>query len=450
MTVRGHVGAAASLGVPLIGSNLALIAIGISDTVMVGWYDVKSLAAIVLAGAYYFVIFIFGTGFGNAVMPLVAEAAGAGNDVRVRRITRMGIWISLLFSVITLPMFMCSGSVLKFLGQDPEVAGLAQQYLRIAGLGVVPSLLIMVLKSYLSALERTAILFWGGLVAVPMNIIVNYCLIFGHWGLPELGIRGAAVASLSTQMISVIVLTVYISFFVKRHALFTRLWRPDWPVFIRVFRLGWPIGLTMLAQVGLFAASTVMVGWVGLKDLAAHGIAIQLASITFMIQMGFSGVATVRSGRAFGSGDAHVLRVGARVILAMAVCFAILAGLVFFKFPEPLTGLFLASDEPARPVIIATGSLLLVYAAIFQLVDAFQSIAMGLLRGLQDARAPMLIAAVSYWLVGCPTSLILSRFVGWGTPGVWIGLIVGLACAAILLNYRFWAVVLPRKTRRIA
>ncbi len=436
--VRHHVQRILALGIPLAGSHLAQMSIGITDTLMLGWYDVEVLAAQVLAGSFFFVIFILGSGFGIAVTPMVANAAGAGDTTQARRVTRMGMWLSLAFALLVLPLFWHSGAILMRMGQTPEVSALGQTYLMIAGFSMFPGLQVMVLKGYLSALERTSFVFWATVGSAVANAFANWLLIFGNWGFPEMGIAGAAIASVLTNCLGCIALLIYAHRAEPENALMQRIWRPDWSAFRQVFQLGVPIGLTLVAEVGLFATSAVMVGWVGTRELAAHGIALQLASITFMIHLGLGGVATIRAGRAQGAGDVDSLRDGSIIVMAMSIAFSIFTICLFLLFPEPLIGLFLDPDDPERGAIVAIGVTLLALAALFQLADGAQAIAISLLRGLQDARVPLLLAAVSYWLVGVPVCYILSQPLGLGAPGVWIGLTFGLATAAVLLNVRYW------------
>lgn len=433
-----HIRAHLTLGLPLIGSHVAQMAIGVTDTVMLGWYDVEALAALVLANTAYMALFLFGSGFAFAVMPLVSSAAEQGDETRVRRVTRMGLWISVGFALAVLPVLWFSAPILRAMGQDPALAAGAQEYLRIMGWGVIPALAVMVLKSYLSALERTSVQLIVVLGAALANVAVNYALIFGNFGFPELGIRGAAVASLLVQAISVMALGAYAVRQFPTHKLFQRVWRPDWEALREVAVMGWHVGLTMLAEVGLFTLASILVGILGTVALAAHGIALQLASISFMVPLGLSNAATVRAGRAFGRGDAEGLRAGARAAFSLGVGWAVLAAVLFALLPEFLVSLYIDPDEPLRDEIVAQGRVLLLMAALFQLADATQVNAMALLRGMQDTRAPMWIAAASYWLIGATAAWGLGIALGYGAPGVWGGLVVGLSAAAIALTTRFW------------
>jgi MATE family multidrug resistance protein len=433
-----HLRATLALGLPLIGSHVAQFSISLTDAMMLGWYDVAALAGEVLGGSLFFVLFIMGSGFAWAVMPMVATAAGSGEEAQVRRVTRMGLWMSVGFGLMSLPLFLVSERLFLQAGQAPEVAALAQRYLTIAGFGIVPALVVMVLKGYLAALERARIVLWVTLAAVAVNALGNYALIFGHWGLPELGIRGAALSSIMVNLVSMAALVAYAIRATPEHALFQRLWRPDWEAFGRVFRLGWPIGLTSLAEVGLFAASSVMMGWLGTLALAAHGIALQIASVVFMVHLGLSNAATIRAGRALGLDDRIGLRRGAGAALILSAIAVALTIVLFLAVPGPLIALFLDPDSTDRDAVIALGTGFLAAAALFQLADAAQVMALGLLRGVQDTRAPMVMAGISYWLVGMPIGYFLGFGLDWGGIGVWLGLASGLALAALLMMSRFW------------
>ena len=446
MTPTQHMRAIAVLGLPLILSHVAQSSISLTDALMLGWYDVTALAAQVLAGMVFFVLFLFGSGFAWAVMPMVAEAESAGQSQQVRRVTRMAMWLSILFGAVSMPLMIWSEALLLALGQTEEVAGEASRYLNVAGWGIFPALLVMVLKSYLAALERTQVVLWVTIGAVLVNVIVNYALIFGNWGAPEMGIVGAAWASVSVQIVSLLLLAIYAAVVTREHALFIRFWRPDWEAFGQVFRLGWPIGITTLAEVGLFAAASVMMGWLGTLPLAAHGIALQVASLVFMIHLGLGNVATVRAGRALGVQDWAGLRLGAQVVVALSLLLAGLTVVFFLLMPEFLMGLFLSPDEPDRAGVIAIGVVLLAAAALFQLADAAQVMALSLLRGVQDTKVPMIIAALSYWALGMPVAYVLGFVLGWGGVGIWLGLAVGLAGAGVFMMLRFWGVILPRLT----
>jgi len=438
-TKRAHARAIFKLGMPLILSNLAQYAIHMTDALMLGWYSVSALAAVTLAGTFFFLTFIVGSGFAQAITPLVAAAAESGDDQQVRRATRMGLWLSVIYGAVMMVPFFWAESFLIAIGQDPQVSALAQDYLYIVAFSMIPALLVMAFKSFLVALEHTAIILWSTIGTAILNGLLNYALIFGNWGAPELGIQGAAIASLSLTTLNVVVLLIYALVRTPQFRLLQNVFAPDKEVMARVFALGWPIGLTALAEGGLFSASAVMIGLLGPLPLAAHGIAIQLASMTFMIHIGFSQAATVRAGRALGRRDEAGLRRGGIIVIAMSAVLAVLTMIIFLAVPEPLVSVFIDPEEPARDAVLALGISFIAVAGLFQVVDALQVMALGLLRGVQDTQVPMIMAAFSYWGIGLPVSYVLAFPLGLDGVGIWLGLVVGLSIAAVLLLWRFWA-----------
>jgi multidrug resistance protein, MATE family len=269
---------------------------------------------------------------------------------------------------------------------------------------------------------------------------VNWALIFGNWGFPELGVRGAAIATVATQLLTLAVLGLYAGLVpaLRRFRLFQRFWRPDWQAMGKVFQLGWPIGLTGVAEGGLFQASAIMMGWVGTVELAAHGIAMEVTSVAFMMHVGLSSAATIRTARFNGSGDARGLRDGAKVALGLSLAVSLVVIALYLAAPEAIIALFLDMAKPESAAIVTLGATLLAVAAVFNLMDAMQVMALGLLRGLHDTRVPLVLAVVSYWLVGIPCSYVLAFPMGYGAVGLWLGLVVGLVCAGGSLMVRFW------------
>ncbi|MEM6825029.1 MAG: MATE family efflux transporter, partial [Pseudomonadota bacterium] len=255
---------------------------------------------------------------------------------------------------------------------------------------------------------------------------------------PELGVRGAAIASVTLQIMGMVWLALYAALRTPQYQLFRNPHRIDRDALARVFRLGWPIGLTNLSEVGLFAAASIMMGWVGTVPLAAHGIALQIASVTFMVHLGLSQAVTVRVGQAFGRGDKAELRQIAAVGLLLSLGFAALTMAAFLALPDLLIGAFVDPQDAARPAILAAGGAFLAVAAVFQIMDGTQVLTLGMLRGVQDTRIPMILAAASYWVVGMPASYLLGFTLDFGGVGLWWGLVIGLALAALLLSRRFW------------
>ncbi|WP_413717198.1 MATE family efflux transporter [Silicimonas sp. MF1-12-2] len=437
-SVGGQVRSLLSLGLPLIGSHIAQVLIGVTDTVMLGWYDIIDLAALSVSAPIFYIVFIFGSGFAWAVTPMVASALAQNDERQVRRVTRMGLWLSVFFGILVIPVFFFAEAILLAIGQEPDVAGQAGIYMPFLGLGLIPALMVQVLKSYLSALELTRAILLAVIGSALLNAAANYLFIFGNFGAPELGIAGAGIASLVSHITSLAALCIYAVLKRPDHSLFRNLHRPDPEILRAVFTIGLPIGFTLLAEVGLFAASSIMMGWLGAVSLAAHGIALQIASLTFMIPLGLSQAVTVRVGRAWGRNDLAEMRAAALAGMILAGIAVVITISAFLLIPELLIGLFIDPGDPARPAILATGISLLAMAALFQLVDFGQVMGLGMLRGVQDTRVPMLMAIVSYWLIGLPVSYAMGFTAGWGGVGIWLGLSIGLAAACVGMQTRFW------------
>lgn len=437
---RRHVGQTLTLGLPLVGSLLAQILIGVTDTLMLGRYSVEALAAGTLGTTVFFTLFILSAGFAIGAMGAAADAAGRGDERTVRRTARMGLWLSLGAGLLAMPVLWFSEPLLLMAGQGTRTASDAQDYLRIAMLGLVPALLTATLRSHLSALERTRIVLWATLAAAALNIGLNWLLIFGNAGAPELGIRGAAWASVLAHSATAVLLGLYAARGpdMARWQLFRNLWRPDPEILVRLFHLGWPVGLTLVSESALFTGTALMMGAIGSVPLAAHGIVMQVAAATFMLHLGISQAATVRVGRHAGQGNAVELRRAALAALAISGVAVALSVVVYLGAGRWIVAAFLDMDDAQAPAILSLGVALMGVAALFQLVDGAQVMALGFLRGVQDTHRPMILAAISYWGIGIPASLLLGFTLGLGPVGVWLGLVIGLAVASVLLMVRFF------------
>lgn len=438
--LRPEILATMTLAVPLVGTHLARTLIGATDTIMIGRYGIDPLAALVLATSYFFVLVMLGSGYALGVMGLIATARARSDDAEVRRATRMAIWLSVAHAALMAPLLWWSRAILIALGQTPEIAALAQDWLRVMVLAMPAVLAGMALNSFLAALGRANLVLVVTAIGLPINAGLNWLLIFGHGGFPELGVRGAGIASMTVNLLQLAALAAVSAMLpeARPYRLFQRLWRPDWAAARAVMRLGLPIGLTLVAETGMFTGANLMMGWFGPHALAAHGIALQIASLTFMVHLGVSNAATIRVGTAWGQGDRSGLRAAGIAAILISASFALAAMTVFLTMPERLTRFYLNPADPAAPQIVALAAVLMVYAGLFQLVDAMQAIALGLLRGVQDTQVPMALAVVSYWLIGLPVGYALAFPLRMGPPGLWLGLLVGLAVAAILLMTRFW------------
>lgn len=440
MSLRPHLAATFWLGLPLVGAHVARNLLGVIDTVMVGRYGVEPLAALVLATSGFFILLMLGSGYAIGVLGVIATARAQGDEVQVRRATRMALWLSAAHAALVAPLLIWSGPILVALGQEPQIAALAQDWTRVMAWAMPATLGGMALNSFLAALGRANMVLWVTLAGLPVNAGLNWMLIFGHLGAPELGVTGAALASLAVTWLQLAALAWLSARLSEARAfhLFQRFWRPDPAAARALFGLGLPIGLTLVAETGMFTGTNVMMGWFGAAPLAAHGIALQIASLTFMVHLGISNAATIRVGTAHGAADPAGLRLAALAAIAMSAGFALIPMLAFLTIPRTLTEFYLNPADPQAPAIVALAAGLMVYAGLFQLVDAMQAIALGLLRGVHDTRVPMWLAVVSYWLIGLPAGWALAFPMGFGPAGLWMGLLIGLTCAAGLLMARFW------------
>ena len=427
------------LGLPIVGGNIAQFSSSVVDTAMLGHYDPKTLASLIVASSVFFILLIVGGGFSFALVPVVAAHDARDEDTLVRRNTRMAIWLSIIFSILVFPILYWSDSVLLFLGQSEELSQAAHEYLRIMAFVMFPALLDVTLRCYLTGLKHTNIVLWATVSGLICKSVIGWLFVFGNFGCPELGIEGAALSTLAGTLVILIFFVWHAQRYFPQHELFKNIWKPDVAALRRIFTLGLPIGLTYLAESGLFSGVTIMVGWIGEIEVASHGIAMQIMAITFMVHLGLSQIATTLIGNAYGREDSlEVLRRIGICAISMSSAFAFMIIIVFLSVPESLLSLFIDNSDPDSVAILSIGVSLMIIAACFQLTDGLQAVGLGLLRGMQDVKVPFIIALVSYWGVGFTTSYLLGIKFSYGPQGVWLGLVTGLAIASVLLLTRFW------------
>ncbi len=441
---RAEAKATLALGIPLALSQLAQIAIQTTDVVMMGWLSPEALAAGGLAANIFMLPFLFGLGVVTGVAPVIAQIVGRagsrGKLREVRRVVRQGFWVA---TVIALPfMALCwqVRPILLFFGQDPQLAAMAEEYMHALVWAMLPGLWFIVLRSFVSALSRPRIVLFVTLWGVGFNGVLAYGLMFGHFGLPAWGLMGSGIASTIAHSSMTLLLGAYVLWDrrFRRYALFGRIWRPDWPRFIEILRLGFPIGLMWVLEVGVFAAALFLMGLIGTVEIAAHQIALQCAAIAFMVPLGISQAATVRVGLAAGAGDVLQIRRAGWTAIVLGTSFMGFTCLLFLFAGTVLVKAFLDPADPATAPVAALAARLLIVAGIFQLFDGAQSVAAGALRGLKDTRVPLAVALIGYWLVAFPLAVALGFGLHGAAVGIWIGLASGLAVAAVLLNLRFY------------
>jgi MATE family multidrug resistance protein len=437
---RDELRAMLSLAWPLILANLTQQAIQATDVLLMGRLGAPQLAAATLALNLTFTFNLFLLGLITASSPMMATALGQRfNAVRdVRRTFRAGLWL-LIFS---LPIYWLIlwhvGDFMRAFGESSELALQGQTFLRAYMWCTAPWLVFQLLRNFVSALERPRIILWLSLGGIALNALLSWSLIFGHFGLPALGLRGGGVGSTLTWLalcVALIVVACADRQF-RRFHLFGHWWRFDRQRTAALVRLGWPIGVTMALEMGVFALAAYFMGWIGAPAVAAHAVALQLAALTFMVPLGLGQAATVRVGLALGRRDeAGVTRAG-WTAWAVGVGFMGAMALVIWSIPRELVTLFL-KDVPANAVVIGLAVSFLRVAAAFQLVDGAQVIGAGMLRGLHDTRWPLLFALVGYWVIGLGIGAWLAFAADWKGVGIWVGLACGLAAVAALMLARW-------------
>lgn len=422
-------------------TNLTQAAIQATDVLLLGWLGPHSLAAGALGSNIYIAFLIFGMGLVMAASPLLSRQIGLiPHSVRdVRRTVRQTMWAAVTISIPVMLILWHAEALLIRLGQEPTLARQAAAFVRAIEWGLLPALLYLVLRSYVAALERPGWALLIGMLGVIFNAVLNYSLIFGKLGLPAMGIIGAGIGSSITQTVMFVGLAIIVVTHprFRRYRLFGHFWRADWQRYRTIWKLGAPIAITLGLEITIFNAAVFLMGIVGTASLAAHAIAIQIASFTFMVPLGLSQAATVRVGLALGRGDADGIARAGWTAWTMGVGFMTCAACLLWIVPRPIVGLFLDLQSPVDAEVVDLAISFLAIAAIFQIADGAQAVGAGMLRGLHDTKIPMLFAALGYWGVGSAVSLWLGFHDHMGGVGIWIGLASGLTVVAVLMLGRW-------------
>lgn len=426
---------------PLIFTQLAQMAILATDVVLLGRLSSHALAAAAIGNTVYYFCWLMGGGPTAAVAPMIAQMLGRNpEDIDgPRAVTRMGLWVAIVLPLPLIPILLSAGWILSHLGQDPALARDAGKFTAMLCFGLPFTFGFQVLRNFATALERPRASLYVMLAAIVFNFVLAWALIFGHLGLPKLGIVGAGIATSSSAVFSFLAMVVilWLDPILRRVRVFEGFRTPDWGQFQELFRLGVPIGLTMLFEAMLFNAMTLVAGTFGAATLAAHQVALNFASVTFMVPLGIAMAATVRVGLFAGAGDTVGTRRAGFVAMVAGGGVVLLFGVLMAFGGHWIAGLYIAGRAEEDLRIIALAALFLKVAAAFQLFDALQVVGALSLRGLKDARWPMILAGGSYWLAGAPVCILLGVTLGMGGLGIWIGLAFGLAVAALAMCLRF-------------
>ena len=422
------------LALPIVIVQVGLMAMGVVDSIMVGRISAAALAGVALGNVYFYACAVFGMGTLLALDPIVAQAVGARDEPAVTRALQRGLILSAALTVPISLLLMTVRPALALLGQPADVIPIASGYVWREIPGVLPFLAFTVLRQTLQALGRMRAIVLAIVLANLLNVALNWALIYGHWGAPALGALGSAWSTT-------------ISRFCMTAGLGALAWRglrphlaPLHPETLapaplsRMLALGAPIGAQMQLEFGVFGAIGLLMGRLGTVPVAAHQIALNLASLTFMVPLGVSAAGAVLVGRAVGRGDAAEARQATRAALAWGVGFMALTAALFLLAPAPLARIY--SDEGA---VILLAAALLPIAGVFQMFDGIQVVSIGALRGLGDTRTPFAMNLVGFWAIGLPVSLLLGFRTPLGPRGLWWGLVVGLGAVAIGLLLRLRA-----------
>jgi MATE family multidrug resistance protein len=432
-----------ALSWPMVLTNVAQTAMTATDVIMMGHLGPDALAAGALGTNLYNAVLIFGIGVMGAVSPMIAIELGRNKHaVRdLRRTVRQGFWAA---ATMVGPMWLFlwqAEFILTAMGQDPVLSKAAASYVHKLQWGLLPFFLYLCLRGFVAALLRPRWAFIVVLVALAFNAFANWCLMFGRLGFPALGLPGSGLATTlsSTLMFAGLALVVVLDRRFRRYHLLGRFWVPDWSRYRAFWRLGLPIGLTLAFEVIIFNGAAFLMGLIGATSLAAHAIAIQIASLTFMVPLGIGQAGTVRVGRAFGAGDKEGIRRAGTMALILALSFMACTALLMAIVPEWLVAPFLDRSKPGADAVAELAMLFLFYAAVFQIVDGAQVIGSSILRGLGDTRLPMIFAGLGYWGIGLPLSAALGFLTPLAGRGIWIGLAIGLTVVSVMMLWRWWA-----------
>ena len=429
------------LAIPIALTQLGQVAMMTSDLALVGRLGDHAVAAAALAQVVLFVGFVLGMGLVSAVAPLAAQAFGAREPRMVRRALRVGLWASVMLGVPLTAMQLQGERILLWLGQDPATSALAGDYLIGLTWNMVPGWWFIALRSFMGAVNRPEPALWITMAAIPINTLLAYALIFGEFGLPRLEMLGAGVAT-TTVSLGMVIACLWVCYTqrpFRKYRVLGRFWRADWALLLKLLVVGAPISGSFLLEYGLFAAAALLVGKIGTTQLAAHQIALQIAAIVFMVPFGISMAATVRVGHAVGRNDAAGTRRAGYAAIALGAAFMVAMVVLITASRHVLPLVFVRGGSQSSDETIAVAAGLLLIGATFFVMDGLQTVAAGALRGLNDTRIPMAIAAFSFWLIGFVACYVLAFPLHLGVDGVWIGFTISLAVYAVLLLWRFEA-----------
>ena len=438
---RTELRATLALAGPLALANLLQMAIGATDVIFVAQLGQEALAAASLSVTLFMLVSWSLSGLTGAVAPLISAERGAGRHAvrEIRRSVRMALWLAVISGTFGMAIVGFGSNIMLATGQDPAIAERADAFLDIIKWAIIPLIVSNVLRTFVSAMGRPVFATVITALAIGVNVLGNWAFIYGHFGLPALGLEGSALATVVTGFATVAAYLVAIRSDrrLKRYRLLGRWWRPEWRRLGEISAIGVPIACIVVAEGGFFGAAGFLMGRIGAPELAGHTIALQVAALAFQVPFGVGQAATIRAGFHFGARDRAGIGRAGTAALAVAFGFSFFAAGIMVLFPRLVLSAYVDVDAPANAVMVTLALQYLMVAAAFQLFDGIQAVVAGLLRGLQDTRIPMVMALFGYWVVGFGTAIVLGFFTPWSGIGVWIGLAAGLVAVSALLLWRW-------------
>ncbi|SIN70698.1 MATE family efflux transporter [Algoriphagus halophilus] len=434
MTIKDHFKITFNLAFPVMLSQLGQVSVGVADSMMVGRLGALPLAAASLGNSIFFVILMFGMGVSMGITPLVSVAEGKGKPNRISRLFQHGLWINIIASFLLTSIVLILAQGLHFLDQPEEVVSLTIPYLFVITASLLPFMIFQTFKQFAEGLSQTKQAMYITIFCNLVNVFLNWVLIFGKLGAPEMGLMGAGWATLLSRILMPIMMGWYV-LKAKRYQVFQlsmNLKKWSLPMFSRILNVGIPTGFQYIFEVSAFSTAAIMMGWLGVNALAGHQIAINLASISYMMVAGLSTAGMIRVSNQIGRANFKAMKEAGMVVYAMSMIFMATTALIFITFRNFLPTLYI--DDPA---VISLSSSLLVIAGLFQLSDGAQVIGLGVLRGMEDVKVPTYVTLIAYWILGLPLGYLLAFEFGFGAKGIWYGLLIGLSVTAFLLYFRF-------------
>lgn len=427
------------LTIPLASAQVAQAATGFVDTLMMGWLGQETLAAGGLAATTFTTLIITTSGIVIGISPLIAEAFGANNRVRIQQLTRQGLWLSL---IVAIPVMLLLGQmdiIMQYLGQSVEVVTIANTYLDVMVWAFFPALTFAMLKSVVSSLSQPRPITIIVVIGTIFNAVGNYLLGFGKFGFPAMGLAGIAWASTFSQWVMLLFLIVYIfrDQQLKTYQVFHHFLQFEPKIIKELIWIGLPISISLAFEVGMFSITTYLMGMLGTQVLAAHQIVFQTIAIIFMVPLGMSFATTIRVGQWNGKQDYKGVQRSAYLSMSLAAIFMSAMAIILLIFPQQVIALYIDIDNPKNAQLIFLATAMFRIAALSQILDGVQTTAAGALRGLKDTRIPMLLSFFSFWVIGLATGYLLGFYWGLGGVGLWLGQLTGVAVSAGAFIWRF-------------